>query len=134
MVSPPFPSQSPYVSDMILQEPPLHLQQLHNLPIRLLRLPLLHRWRHNLRLLHRPPRLLPNPRPLLRPQILPLLLHLWFSLARLHSLHLRHPHQHSRFRRRNWKTSAQRRAVHLQLEFLRRIHCCIFDVLGVMQI
>src|SRR5450432_3525825 len=38
--------------------------------------------------------LLPNQRPLLRPQALAILLHLWLQLARLHSLHCRHPNQH----------------------------------------
>lgn len=75
-----------------LQEPPLDLQQLHDLPIRLLCIPLLHRRRHHLRLLRRPPRLLPDPRSLLRSQDVTLLLHFRLPLARVHSLHLRHPH------------------------------------------
>ena len=90
----------------LIQEPPLHIQQLHNLPIRLLRLPFLHRWRHHLRLLHRPPRLLPNPRPLFRPQGLSLLLRLRLPLARLHRLYLRYTHQYCWLRWRYWETGS----------------------------
>ena len=79
---------------MFSQEPSLHIQQLHNLPLRLLRLPLLNRGCHNHRLLPRPPRLLPDPRSLLRPTLLPVLLHLRLPLARLHRLHLRDSDQY----------------------------------------
>lgn len=115
------------------QEPPLYLQQLHNLPIRLLRLPLLDRRRHDLRLLRRPPRLLPDQGPLLRPENRTLLFHLRLPLAWIHSLYLRYPHQYCRICRSHWKACATGCQIHLQYQFLRWFHRRKLDVLGLVQ-
>ena len=115
------------------QEPALHLQQLHNLPIRLFCLPLLHCRRYHLRLLHRPPRLLPDKGPLLSPQNGTLLLHLWLPLARIHSVYLRYPYQHCRIRRRHWEACARRCQIHLQHQLLRRFSSRVPDILGLVQ-
>ena len=115
------------------QEPPLYLQQLHDLSICLLRLPLLNRRRHDMRLLRCPPRLLPDKGPLLGPQHGTLLLHLRLPLAWIHSLYLRYPHQHCRIRRSHWKVCATRCQIHLQHQLLRRFHRFEPDILHLVQ-
>jgi hypothetical protein len=104
-------------------EPSSIIQPIHNLPIRLLPLPLRHRRRHNLRLLRRPQRVPRHKSPLQRPQNRPLLLHARLLLACLRRLHRRHPNQHRRLRRRRGPPSPRRRAVHLQHQLFHRRDC-----------
>lgn len=115
------------------QEPPLHLEQLHNLSVRLFSLPFLHCRRYHLRLLYCPPRLLPDQGSLLSQENVTLLLYFRLPLARIHSLYLRYSHQHCRFRWRHREACAPGCQVHLQYQLLRRLHCRVSDVLGLVQ-
>ena len=115
------------------QEPPLHFEQLHNLPVRLFRLPLLHCRRYHLRLLHCPPRLLPGQGSLLSQENITLLLCFRLPLARIHSLYLRYSHQHCRIRWRHWEACTPGCQIHLQYQLLRWLHCRFPDILGLMQ-
>ena len=133
MVSPPRCRMQACYLHLHRQEPPLHLQQLYNLSIRLLRLPFLDCRCHHLRLLHRPSRLLPDQGPLLRPENGTLLLHFWLPLARIHGLYLRYPHQHCRICWRHWEAGASGCPIHLQYQLLCRVHCCGPDILDLVQ-
>ena len=115
------------------QEPPLHLEQLHNLPIRLFSLPLLDCRRYHLRLLHCPPRLLPGQGSLLSQENVTLLFHFRLPLARIHSLYLRYSHQYCRIRWRYWEACAPGCQIHLQYQLLRRLPCRVPDILGLVQ-
>lgn len=115
------------------QEPPLHLEQLHNLPIRLFSLPLLHCRCYYLRLLHCPPRLLPDQGSLLGQENVTLLLHIRLPLAWIHSLYLWYSHQHCRVRWRYREACAPGCQVHLQYQLLRWIHRRVSDILGPVQ-
>ena len=115
------------------QESSIYHKQLHNLSIRLFRLPLLYCRRYHLRLLLRPPWLFPDPGSLLRTQDVSILLYFWLPLARLYCVHLWYPHQYRWLCGCYWKTSPQRRNLHLQLELLLRIHCCVCDLLHFVQ-
>ena len=115
------------------QEPPLQLQQFHNLPIRLFGLPLLHCRRYHLRLLYCPPRLLRDQGPLLSQENVTLLLHFRLPLARIHSLYLRYSHQYCRLCWRHWEACAPGCQIHLQYQLLRRLHRRVPDILGLVQ-
>lgn len=127
----PFREQPTY--SITQQESSIYHKQLHNLSICLFGLPLIYCRRYHLRLLLRPPWLLPDPGSLLSAQDVSILLYFWLPLARLHCIHLWYPHQYRWLRGCYWKTRPQGRNLYLQLELLLRIHCCVWNLLHFMQ-
>ena len=127
----PFHEQPTY--PIIQQESSIYHKQFHNLSICIFRLPLLYCRRYYLRLLLRPPWLLPNKGSLFRAQDVSILLYFWLPLARLHCIHLWYPHQYRWLRGCYWETRSQGRNLYLQPKLFLRIHCCIWNLLYFVQ-
>lgn len=108
-------------------------EPVHNLPLSILRLPLINCRGHCLRLLFCQEGIYSSSGPLLGTQKWPILLQLRYTLACLCRIHRWHLDQYHRFPRCVWLESSENGGKCLQLQFLRGLHYFSSGILDFMQ-